>query len=157
MGVLVSQIKVQPYVRLWFILAIANVAIFAVMGFQEHRWWTRNAKVVAQDYETFSCWMLERRAMSAQERQADWFWCCYECIPPVQDRMFKLGNLGAFLLEFLLLELAGTLGFHNQVVVFYGGMPIAIVLWWCLLGFLVRVLMNRRRSSALSVSSKAHS
>ena len=131
--------------RLRFVVGLVNVAVFVVLGIHEHREWTRNAKLASGPYETFSCTMLERRAIPPKEKEGDWWWCCYECRPSGEYRLFIFVNLGAFLLAHLLMGLAADFGFHNQVVFFYGFMPLAIIFWWCLMGTIAHVLMKRRR------------
>jgi hypothetical protein len=137
-------------IRLRFVVGVLNVAIFAILGIQQHKSWISNAQRASLPYETFFCTMLERQAIPAAERQDLWWWCCGECRDSGVIRLALIANIGAFVAVLAIVTAAAHVGVHNQVVVFYGSMPVAILLWWYLLGSLVRLVVRRPRSSESS-------
>ena len=136
-----------------FFVALLNIALFAALGMQAHRLYS-SPKLVGEPYETFSCLMLERRAMSEAEHDQNWQWCCYECRVRGLHSLFALANAGAFLGVAEALPTASRLGFHNQVRVFYGAMPLAIIAWWYLIGDGITFVRYRWQSSARSVEPR---
>ena len=131
--------------RLRFVIGGVNVAVFLILGIQQHKAWISMPKQAGAPYEAFFCTMLERREIPPAEQQELWWWCCGECRTPPAVGLFSLANLGAFLAVATLTQLAGHIGVHNQVVVFYGSMPLAIVLWWYLLGAVFRLVVKWRQ------------
>lgn len=74
-------------------------------------------------------------AIPAAEREELW-WCCGECRSSGMAGLVLVANMGAFLAVGSIMPIAAHLGVHNQVAVFYGSTPVAILLWWYLVGSL---------------------
>ncbi len=131
------------------VLALINIAAFAVFGIREHTASTSTPTRRSSPVENFACVPLERTALTDAERE----WYSYiagECRPPVAERLLIFANVGAFLLTAGLIRTVGRLGAANQVSVFYASMPIAIFLWWYILAMFVRLIISRRRSRRLT-------
>jgi hypothetical protein len=135
------------HVRYWLLLALINVGLFASMALEEQRYWRSTPRLAASPYETFSCTMLTREAMTPSEKETNWYWCCSECNPSLTARLVAIANLGAVILVALIIGIATRLGATNQVLIFYSVSPIAIAVWWFLVDWIVRHTHIRRRAA----------
>lgn len=135
---MVSNSGMRKHQYVWLLLAVLNVGLFAGMALQEHRYWRSTPKLAGNPYETFSCIVLARQAMTQSEREAEWWFCCAECRPSLSFRLLAVANLGAVILAALVVGAATRLGAPNQVLIFYPITTFAIVFWWITLGWIVR-------------------
>jgi hypothetical protein len=136
----------RRYIQYRILIALLNVAVFGLIGIQQHGYWASNPKLASEPYERFSCILLERYSIPAAERENNFWFCCAECQPLTIHKLFMIANLGPFMALPPLLQTASHHGAANQVQVFYCVMPFAIFLWWYLLGSLIRLVKNQRRS-----------
>lgn len=143
----------RAHIRFRFVIGVLNVAIFAILGMQQHKFWILTPKRASGPYETFFCTVLERHEIPTAEREELWWWCCGECRTSVVIGLVLIANVGAFLAVHAIMPVAAHLGVKNQVVIFYVSTPVAIFLWWYLLGSLARFVMRRQRSSESSEAS----